>query len=221
MSFDPLFRGTVEQLITGVIICPVTEPEKFDYLADSVSIDKVQHYLAQIGRGLSCTRDGNGYYAVALDLDDKGTRARIRNEFERITGQWEPLIRWLRMSQQVATDKHPIAFNDTVSEGDWLKAIEASSALQEELEIICLKMQIKKAQDARQRLRALFEKLQKDGFLKSKGPSGALFQATARWSLLKDQMEFVTQQEGIIAANNARAAEDHQEQEALFHGRSE
>lgn len=221
MSADPLFRLTIEHLLQGGVVCPVATPEAHGYLSSSDVQDRVRAYLSPLDRGLAQTRDLSSFYAVYLDIEDSSTRHLLRYQFIDLTNNWEALIRWLRMSRSTSDHQHPISVGETISESEWLKAIESSSVLQDELEVIAIKFGLRgKVRDPRQRLRHLLEKLDKLGYLEPLGASGALYRATGKWSLLRDLMEWVRQQEGIEEAELEEEEALSQEQEDMFHGAS-
>lgn len=219
MSTDPLFRATMEHLLQGGVVCAVATPEIHNYLASTANQERVRTYLSPLGRGLAQTRDLVSFYAVYLDTDDASTRRILRHQFDDLTNNWEAMIRWLRMSRSTSEQHHPIMAMDVISESEWLKAIESSSALQDELEVIATKFGLRgKVRDPRQRLRHLLEKLNKMGYLEPIGTSGSMYRATGKWSLLRDLMEWVRQQEGIEEAEREEEEELSQDQEDLFHG---
>ncbi|QFU02079.1 hypothetical protein FIU83_10540 [Halomonas sp. THAF5a] len=219
MSSDPLFRATLEHLLQGGVVCSVATPEIYHYLSSSGTQERVRGYLNPLGRGLAQTRDMVSFYAVYLDTEDASTRHILRHQFADLTNSWEAMIRWLRMSRSTSEQHHPIMAMDVVSESEWLKAIESSSALQEELEVIATKFGLRgKVRDPRQRLRHLLEKLHKMGYLEPLGTSGAMYRATGKWSLLRDLMEWVRQQEGLAEAEREDEEAMSQEQEDMFHG---
>ncbi|WP_017429338.1 MULTISPECIES: condensin complex protein MksE [Halomonadaceae] len=221
MSQDELFRDCVERLLKGEVICPFSAPELYNYMARPGLYPRVEDFLGQIGRGISRTRDGHAFYAVYRDTVDQGTRSLIRNHFERLTTNWEGLLRWLRLARQASESGHPLYAGDIIRESDYLAAIENSTSLQEELEAIASKFGLKgKGRDPRHRLSHLLDRLEKDGFLQRVGTAGTIFKATGRWSILWDQLEFVYQQEGILDTQREQEQAEAPDQEGLFHGSS-
>ncbi|MCO7233947.1 MULTISPECIES: hypothetical protein [unclassified Cobetia] len=218
MSYDPRFAATIEGLLKGEVLCPVSANEAHDYLSTLEGQDRVRHYLAEIGHGLEKTRDGSGYYCVYLDTESRSVRHRIRHQFESAVRDWEALLRWLRLSRQASQSSQPLKVKDVVRESEWLAAIENSSMMQEELEVIATRFQVQsQSRDAKVRLRHLLEKLCKLGYLVAIDSSGAIYQATGKWSLLQDQLEFVMEREGIVAEEREAALSEPQ-QEGLFLG---
>lgn len=219
MSADPLFRDTVERLLSGDVVCLASCPDLYHYLQESEARDAVSLFLSRIGRDVALTRDDSAFYAVYLDVEDAGTRAQIRNHFERLTTNWEGLLRWLRLARRISPTGHPLQPMEMLYESQLLEAIENSSGLQVELEAIASKFQLKgQGKEPRHRLSQLLVRLERDGYLKQVGATGAIYQATGRWAVLWEQLEFVYQQEGILDAEREQAAAETPDQGGLFHG---
>lgn len=219
MSHDVLFRECVERLLKGGSICPFATPDLYNYLKRADLYRQVEDYIAVIDRALVWTNDRSAIYAVYRDVSDSSTRAIVRNHFERLSRDWEALLRWLRLVRHAGDTGRPLCAGDTLKESDLLAAIESSSNLQEDLESVAMGLGLKgKSSDPRQRLGALLDRLEKEGYLQKIGQSGMIYQATGRWSILYDQLEFIAQQEGILSA----ALEDEQnaspQQGGLLHG---
>lgn len=221
MSQDELFRDCVERLLRGEVICPFSTQELYNYMTRPELCEQIELYLMRIGRGVNRTRDGHAFYATYRDTADRSTRNLIRNHFERVTKDWEAILRWLRLARSASKTGHPLRAGDSVHESEYLAAIESSTSLHEELEIITAKFGYKgKTQDPRHRLTYLLEHLEKRGYLQRVGATGSIYQATGLWSILWDQLEFVNQQQGILDSQKEEEQAETPDQEALFNGAS-
>lgn len=219
MSQGTLFRQTVENLLRGDVICPFSTPELHAYLKRDEYFLQAEDYLAKIGRGLARTRDSNALYAVYSDITEDEARKAIRGGFERLTGNWEMIMRWLALARHGNPNGHPVFPGDTVRESDLLAAIEQSSSLQEDLDKIATSIGLKsKSREPRQRLAGLFDRFVKDGYLIKVGVGGSIYRATGRWSILYDQLEFVAQQEGILEAQKEADQSEMPTQGGLLNG---
>ena len=208
------FRHVIEKLLQGELLCEVSDEPGYLYLQLEDNLDRVNQHLAVLGRGVALTSDMTGYYCVYLDVEDKGVRNRLNHQFHALATKWEALLMWLRLTRQLSPEAHPLSARDILKESELLGAIESSSALQAELESIAQRFQIRGKVDPRTRLNQLLRFLEKEGFLVERHPS--VYQATARWSMLQDQMEFIRQQEGIQLADREYDQASAQEQEQLI-----
>lgn len=205
------FRHVVESLLQGKLICDVSDAECHLYLQSETALDSVNQYLSALGRGVAMTTDQAGYYCVYLDVEDSDTRSKLIRQFGQLATRWEALLLWLRLTRQISANAHPLGYKDTLKESELLASIEQSSSLQAELESIATRFQLRGRAGPRHRLTELLKFLCTEGFLIELSPS--IYQGTARWSMLQDQMEFIRNQDAIQTAE--RDAE-HEEQEALF-----
>ena len=87
---------------------------------------------------------------------------------------------------------------DVIKESILLSAIENSASLGLQLEKIADKLQrAKGAINTKNRLRSVLDYLCTQGFLVSTSTSGAIYIATAKWSLLYDELEFIHSFDGF------------------------
>jgi len=218
MSYDPVFARTVEILLTGNVVCQVSSEREHQFLSQDANRERVEHHLGLMGRGLAQTRDLSGFYATYRHLDANARRI-ITEQFKQAAQQWEALLHWMRISRQVSPNGRPLAPGDVIQESAWLSAIENSSGLQTEMDTLAARFGLRgKSQDPKDRLRNLLDRLQKMGFLEPIGGSGAMFRATARWSLIREQLEFVRQYEGIVAEERTEEAQTATQQRELLDG---
>lgn len=73
---------------------------------------------------------------------------------------------------------------------DLLASIESSKQLELQLADITAKLG-RQTKEAKKQLHSLVEFLENDGYLHSVSSTGALYKATAKWSLLYDQLEYI------------------------------
>lgn len=189
------FRHVVESLLQGKLLCEVSDPESYLYLQSVTAQDSINQYLSKLGRGIAMTADQAGFYCVYLDVDDRATRSKLTRQFMQLATHWEALLLWLRLTRQISANSHPVGYKDTLKESELLASIEQSTSLQAELESIANRFQIKGRSGPRSRLTELLKFLCSEGFLVELSPS--IYQGTARWSMLQDQMEFIRNQDGI------------------------
>jgi hypothetical protein len=85
-----------------------------------------------------------------------------------------------------------------LNESELLQAIEESTALNSQLDDIASRFKIQsKALESKSKLRTIIKYLTDSEYLKVLGSTGSVFIATAKWSLMYDQLEFVLQYEGV------------------------
>ena len=99
-----------------------------------------------------------------------------------------------------------------LKESELLAAIEESNSLKLLLESISQKLKTGgKSTEARAKLTAVIKYLVDQRYLKAMGGTGTQFVATAKWSLLYDQLEFIRSYDAIEIAQD----DNSQQQELL------
>jgi hypothetical protein len=192
------FESCIEALLNGEVLCEVTENELFRYLSDHENLSSIQKYLHQIGRKVITTRDKAGFFCAYRDLSNPKHRAAVKRQFEGAQGALEGLILWLRLVRRTDPDSRPIEAGYRLMESELLAAIEGSASLNSQLDEIAHRLRRdQKSIESKTKLRGLLKYLTDHGFLKSIGGSGAVYIATAKWSLIYDQLDFICQFEGI------------------------
>ncbi len=78
-----MFEQTMSLLLSGEFICPIRYPDAYRYLSEDAHQKDVAAYLARIGRKLSVTGLGGGWY-MSFDQIGQDQRRSVRDEFSRI-----------------------------------------------------------------------------------------------------------------------------------------
>lgn len=189
---DLRFENTVTKLLEQAVICEISSPEDYRYLKDMHYYEQVDAYLYKLGRHLVTTQDNRGFYCAFNELNTSKKRASTLKVFESWVVDLEGVIEWLRLVRSVDKESRPLVAGTALNESELLSAIEESSAYLHQIERIAHKFKRGgKGVGARSKLSAVLQHLVDTGFLKSMGSTGTQFIATAKWSLLYDQLEFI------------------------------
>ncbi|MDO5352743.1 MAG: hypothetical protein Q4E81_07940 [Succinatimonas sp.] len=187
-----LFESCIEKLLAGEVIGSETTPQLMRYLEDSENLKNVNIWLMQIKRLVAQTQDKRGFYCVYANLDDESRKRQIRSQFDEALNDFNGLVDWLRLCRSISHDARPLEAGDILRESELLAAIENSNTLSSQLERIADKFQrAKKSVTTNNRLRSVLEYLTTKGFFCVSNASGSVYIATAKWSLLYDELEFI------------------------------
>lgn len=194
MEFNALFELTVSRLLDQQVICGITTPECYRFLQDEQHQNEVDQYLHRIGRSVSRTRDHLGFYCVYNHINDAKKRAATLKHFESFVVDLEGIIDWLRLVRATHPEARPLEAGMPLNESFLLAAIEESSSLTLQLEKIAQSLKRGgKSLAASVKLKSVLAYLKDHGYLKPMGTTGTQYTATAKWSLLYDQLEFIHQ----------------------------
>lgn len=193
------FESTFKLLMSKTVICEVAHPAEHAYLSITIECAEMNQYLSRLKRRIEKTRDGMGFYCVYIDVDTPEKRKQVLSDFEKITSTLEGIVEWLKLARNIDSDSLPLRAGSKLLESTLLAAIEESSSLRFQLELIAKKL--KRAQtskESKSKLRSVLDYLVNEGYLVSKASTGSIYQATAKWSLVYDQLEFIACAEGMI-----------------------
>ncbi len=193
-----LFSSALENLLKGEIICSVSNESLYQFLEDSINQEDVDSYLRRIERTLKTTQDGLGYFSSYQNINSPSIKANIKQNFNHIINDMEPLVRWLQLAQSAEHPGTTLNTGDTLRGSDMLAAIESAPVLIEELERLSRsKLFANSSTGAKKQLDSILRKLCEAGYLVTKGISGSVFTATAKWSIFYELLQFISTHEKI------------------------
>ena len=203
------FGALLENLLSGKVICNVTNDQFFVYLQDSQRREDVDIYLRRMGRTLRQTRDGAGFFAAYTSVDESSVRAKIRGRFSEAINEFEPLIRWLRLAALSGSGDGPLQAGDILWGSELQKSVESAPQLIEELaRLSTTRFFSNQSSGAKKQLDSILKKLCDIGYLTPVGASGSKYIATGKWSRLYDVLQFIEAHERIDGDEDAVRQEE-------------
>ncbi len=196
MSCNPLFKECVEKLLLGKVICETSSPDIFGFLVMNGNKKDVSDYIQRIGLDLSMTKDMKGYYGSIAE-PSSGDKKSIRSRFDHVAKSLEGLVLLMRMLKSLSPRSRPINAMDVLKESTLIKAIEDAPSLEGQLNEVTLKLKIGKSGQSKAKVSALLKYLEQHEYLAPQDKNGLQYKATAKWSLLYDQLEFIQKNESI------------------------
>ncbi|WP_318493355.1 hypothetical protein [Photobacterium leiognathi] len=191
------FTNVIETLLEGKVVCSVAFPNEHHYLSDPANYLLVDQYLRQIDRSIATTSDNAGYLMVFKGGYSAAKKRQLASVFKEVESQLSVIIGWLRFARNVAPDSNPLAVGETLNESELLAAIESSRPLSDELTAISNKLgRSIKSTEVKRKLSSVLAYLCEQDFLINMNQTGSVYQATAKWSLIYDLMEFYIHREG-------------------------
>ena len=181
------------------VICEYAYPVEHAFLSTSINLTEMNEYLFKISKKVVKTSDGLGLRCVYIDVDCAEKKRSVQKDFEELTQVLEGLVTWLRLARHIDVDSRPIMAGSILFESDLLAAIEESQPLASQLELIAKKLKrAQKSIESKTKLSSVLGYLVNEGYLLNKAGTGSIYQATAKWSLLYDQLEFLAKAEGML-----------------------
>lgn len=199
-----LFAGLIERLLGGDVVCEVSAEPYHRYLQELSHQQDVDGYLQRLGRSLRSTQDGSGFYAAYHNLKEPAVKQQIRRQFNEAINDLEPMVRWLRLASSVDRSGLALQPGDILRGSELLDAIENAPALIDELERLSRSRLFNSTSTGpKKQLDAVLRRLCENGYLVSRGPSGSVFVATAKWARLYEVLQFIASHEQLDGEEDA------------------
>lgn len=198
MSGNPLFEQTVTALLGGEVICEYSYDDLYNYLLLPENQQRVAEFLNQLNRTLRKTGSGEAWVCAYEDISSPDAKEAVRQQFSMVANNLEPIVQFLRLVMAIEGSQRPIAPGDPVHESVILDRLSSVPSLESKLRALTETQYFKTTKtDSAGQIRKVMTTLEKAGYLKSRGTTGSVYQATGKWGWLYDMMTFIQTHEGI------------------------
>lgn len=191
------FSRTVTSLLEGQFICPVTDPDGFQFLSNDqpnsgkTNQTKVDDYLRQLELRLTLTKDGGAFFAAHADIDIDGRKA-ARKRFTELKNILRPMVSFLEMVMRMAGDDGAVSSGQKLDMNRMMARISENASLTEQLRQTAIDTGIvSKDGSDRDRLNRIIAKFQKDGFLRLVNSESEIYMFTGRIEWLMEAIEYL------------------------------
>ena len=204
------FSEIVHLLISGEVIDNLCFTLHYQRLLDNVFFDEMNDFLHRIDRKCVKTHDGYGFYVVYLNIQQRKVQHSIESHFNAFVSKIEPLVEWVRLCRSLHSESKPLAYNDIITKGHLLSAIEQSEYLQSRLKEIIKKLgRSNTASSSQEHLESVLKYLTAENYLFNTGSdTGSVYVATAKWSLFYEQLEYIAACEQIKSDSDSQLKQD-------------
>ena len=190
------FADIAKKFIQGKFICEYSCPDDHAFLAKPGMADEMREYLQKMEFSLSTPQEGNGFYCSYLY--PKHNQADLKRQFTEIINSLSPLVSFLTLVQQSCGDDDVIRPGDILRMTEIQGVIEDTTALSNQLDkIVRHSLFISKSPTVEGKLKQVFNRLMEMDYLASSNPAHQIYTATAKWSLLIDQIRFINDTEQL------------------------
>lgn len=197
-----MFERIARDLIEGRFICQVADAPGYDYLVTPGHVgqlsnaDEIDSLLRKLGMRLATTQSKGAFFAVHARLDEeamrtaKATFSEVKNTIRPLTAFFELILRAYR------TDS-VIAIGEKIDANQLMGLIAQNPSLTESLRMVT--NMSKQAADGsdRDRLKKVFAKFKKDGYLLEVNSAKEIFQITGKLEYYQDVIQFLIQNDKI------------------------
>lgn len=196
----------LEQLLSGVFICQVSDEDAWRFLKTSGNGDKIETQLNVLNRTLASAADGDVFYAAYQTLGDK-ERKWLGSQFQEISGNLLPLVEWLLLVQQASGNDVPVTQGSAIRLNELQSIIEDTPAFSEQLEKISrYRVFGSTSTHLDGQIKQVFKRLIEMGFLLKPNQEKQIYIATGKIEYLYEVIKFIDETEALSLSEQAENA---------------
>lgn len=206
------FSNVAQALMQGTFVCQYSHPDLYAYLQKPPHLTEMERYLGKLGLTLSQLNDGEGYYCSYQQPQEY--LPELKQQFKNIIESLKPLVSFLRLIQQATNNDDVIRAGDLLRLAEIQSIVENSPPLDQQLNKIVGANLFKSSSVAIDgKLKQVFKRLLELDYLTQANPTRQIYQATSKWTLLQEQIDFINDVEKLSLET---VAEVKPTQEGLF-----
>ena len=207
-----MFKQTVQQLLTGAIICETAFADEFEYLQGNENKQRVSDFLANLDRDLTYLESADAYYCTFQQVEQSNS-AELSALFSEIRSCFRPLVEFLELLLTASQTDLPLRAKSVVNINELFDPFEHDQTLREQLRrLTSIKPFKTNKLETREQLVFIFQKLEEMGYLVRKNSGSSRYYATARFDIIYLLIEFLNDSERVELPEN----EPQQQEELLF-----
>lgn len=207
-ELDLLFGQVIKLLQQGTVICDYTHRALFERLSDERYLHAVNGWLRPLNMVTRKTADGEAFIATWLRTNDPEAVRATQAMFNQAAGLVRHVIGWLAITIEGTPERRPIRAGQIITEAQLLYRMEKTPTLNSRLTELTSHGPWKStANEVSARLRHLLSKLVADGYLLQlerngygEKTTGTEYQATGKWSVFYEMLEFIAAHNDIAVA---------------------
>ncbi|MEC4724397.1 hypothetical protein HWQ46_02405 [Shewanella sp. D64] len=203
-----MFKQTVQQLLTGAIICETAFDEEFQFLKLAAEFERVNDFLENIDRKLTYHESADAYYCTYIKVDSSNT-AELMALFSEMRGTFRPLVEFLDLLLTASNADLPIHGKSVVNINELFEPFEQDQTLRDQLRrLTSIKPFKTNKEETREQLATLFTKLEEMHYFVRKNPGSSRYYATARFDIIYTLIEFLNDSERVELPNDPQVQQD-------------
>ena len=207
-----MFKQTVQNLLTGAVICETAFAEQYEYLQANDNSQRVDDFLVNLDRNLTYLDSADAYYCTFQQVDQSNS-AELTALFSEVRSNFRPLVEFLELLLTASQTDLPLRAKSVVNINELFDPFEHDQTLRLQLRRLTSTKPFKTNKlENREQLVFIFHKLEDMGYLVRKNAGSSRYYATARFDIIYLLIEFLNDSERIELPEN----EQQQQEELLF-----
>jgi len=207
-----MFKQSVQQLLSGAVICETAFPDEYLFLQAQSNQDRVTDFLSNLDRQLTYLDAADAFYCTFNEVDNNN-HAELSVLFTEIRGMFRPLVEFLELILTASQTDFPIHAKSIININELFDPFEHDQTLREQLRHLTAVKPFKTNKlESREQLVFVFHKLEELGYFVRKNTGSSRYFATARFDLVYQLIEFLNDSEQIELPETI----EQQQEELLF-----
>ena len=207
-----MFKQTVQQLLTGAVICETAYAAEFEFLKANDNIARVEDFLANLDRRLTYLQSAEAYYCTFSQVDQNNS-AELTLLFSEMRAVFRPLVEFLDLLLTASHADLPLRAKSVVNINELFEPFEHDQTLRAQLgRLTSVKPFKTNKTEAREQLVFVFQKLEEMHYFVRKNSGSSRYYASARFDLIYLLIEFLNDSERVELPED----EPSQQEELLF-----
>lgn len=187
----------LEQLLSGVSICAVTDEEAFRRLQDETTCEALNSYLRPLNRRLAQSQDGSVFFLAYQELNENA-REHLSQEFKLTIQSLLPLLEWMQLVQECLGRDGALAAGDTIKLQEFSLKIEDNQSLRQRLTQLANDRFFKSTSDQLDaQLKLIFKRLKEYGYLFQPHHDRQFYVVTGKIEQLVELIRFIKDEENL------------------------
>ncbi len=200
-----MFSTVVRALMTGDVICAISNPDGFAYLSDAGNAEDVGAYLQRIDLKLAKSQRGSAYYAACL-AESTETRKVAKENFKDVKQVDRPLVFFMDMLMRAMRNDAYLLPGTVIEASKLMAAIDASPSFRNELQTLAILVSPSNDGTDRARLTKVFKYFVTRGYLYLSNPERELYQVTGKIELFRETVDFLMEHDSVAAIEDGAPA---------------
>ena len=186
-----MIRETIEKLLRGEFICPITAPKSFKDLEDPKTRRVIDQTLALLNRKVSSTANHSVYFLIWNKVKDY-ERTKVITEFNTIRNQLRHIVEFILLIMDASLRDNPLLSGEQISKAELTLQVEKNASLEERLNNLMLLLTPKKrGTSIAQNIVILLDTLERYGLIIEPIKGAGVYLTTGKIEYIYDVIDFI------------------------------
>jgi hypothetical protein len=185
-----MFKDAINAIISGEVICKVTNPRLHNYLSGEGGFKEVNAHLVPMGRRLSSYPNGHTFYQVhASQADIKKSQANAI--YKRVANEMKPVLEFMKLLLEINEGHAVLSPGDNLEVNTLVSKLGDTETARRELDLLARKFRVRHDGADHSRMLGIVKKLEDWGYVICTNAERESFQVTGKIEIHKAYLDLV------------------------------